>query len=364
MLGIKVGYWIVLLCLVWFFPRMDVARFNTTMPWPRTASATGGPTIGSYFATWDAAHYLLLSEIGYVHGTNSCAFYPLLPASIKVFSFLTLGNHLLAGLIVCNVASLLGWGLFFQLVAERHDRRTAAFALAFLVAYPGALFFQFVYSESLFFFLLMFLWWGLERKRYGIILVAGILLVLTRPVGIFCVVPIVWHLHHNHVPWKNLWCAIGPLLGWAIYFLLMKVLTGNPWEGFEAQKSWDTHSAAKILNVPQFLDELISPTAWHNYRGSFLDRVFVILLISCLPVIWKQDRALFWWAVSLGILPAMTGTFASATRFVTLAFPMFIAFAVLFRDPQRRMARVVILTAFVGVHSWMLFRHMNFRWAG
>jgi hypothetical protein len=360
LLGFKVGYWAMLLCLVWFFPRMDIARFNTTMPWP----PTGGPTFGSYFATWDGSHYLFLSESGYVHGAASCAFYPLLPFLIRAFSFFTLGDHLLAGLIVCNVASLFGWFLFHRLVAERFDQKTATLALVLLLAYPGALFFQFVYSESLCFLLLMILWWGLQRKRWGVVLAASVLVVLARPVGIFCVVPLTWHLWRNRVPWRQWWCATGPLLGWVAYFLVMKALTGNPWEGFDAQKYFNTHSVANFLDLPKFLDALIQPTAWHNYRGSFLDRAFVVLLISCLPVIWKLDQTLFWWAVCLGVLPAITGTFASSTRFVTLAFPMFIALGALLCAPERWIARMVILAAFAGLHLWLLFRHINFKWAG
>jgi len=81
---------------------------------------------------------------------------PLWPFLIKAFSYLTLGNHLIAGLILSNVFSLIGFCLFYQLAREDCGERVANVALALMLAFPGAIFFSFVYTESLFFFLSIF----------------------------------------------------------------------------------------------------------------------------------------------------------------------------------------------------------------
>ena len=129
-----------------------------------------------------------------------------------------------------------------------------------LLAYPGALFFQFIYSESLFFLGLMLIWWGLERKQYGLVFLAGFLLSLTRPVGIFCLVPLAWHCWTHRVSWKSWYCVAGPVAGWAAYFGLMWILTGNAFEGFDAQKKWGTNSIANIFDFPKFFFGLFNPT--------------------------------------------------------------------------------------------------------
>ena len=267
-------------------------------------------------------------------------------------------------MIVCNTASVLGFTLFHRLVAERFDKPTANLSLALLLAYPGALFFQFIYSESLFFLGLMAIWWGLERKHYGAVFVAGFLLSLTRPVGIFCVVPLAWYCWTQRLAWRSWLCIAGPVAGWAAYFGLMWLLTGNAFEGFDAQKKWGTNSIANIFDLPKFFFGLLNPTQWHAYRGSLLDRSFFLLLIAVLPAIWKLDRTWFWWAVMLGVLPAMIATFTSFTRYLVVVFPLFITLAVVLQGAGLRWLRVAILSVFGGLHFWLLLRHINFQWAG
>lgn len=58
-----------------------------------------------------------------------------------------------------------GLGAVLRLVARRWGEPAALWALVFLVAFPGALFFQFLYSESLFLLLLLGLWWALKERR-------------------------------------------------------------------------------------------------------------------------------------------------------------------------------------------------------
>jgi len=47
--------------------------------WP----SSGKADLTSRFATWDVAHYLILSQRGYQAGSHSCAFYPLWPMLLR-----------------------------------------------------------------------------------------------------------------------------------------------------------------------------------------------------------------------------------------------------------------------------------------
>jgi hypothetical protein len=70
----KAVYLGVLAGVLWLWGDLDEARFlGVMMHWPRE----GGPVFASHFATWDGAHYLFLSEVGYGPGVRSNAFYPL-----------------------------------------------------------------------------------------------------------------------------------------------------------------------------------------------------------------------------------------------------------------------------------------------
>lgn len=411
LVGFKATYLAAVLAGVCLWNDFDEGKFYGVMArWPRE----GGPVFASHFATWDAAHYLYLSEVGYHTGVPSCAFYPLWPLLVRRFAPLVGGSHVLAGVLLANAFSLAAWVLFHGLVARRWGESAANWALIFLIAFPGALFFQFNYTESPFLLLVLLLWWGLEEQRHGWAWLAASLLPLSRGVGVFAVLPIAWYALKPAAPWLKAkmaqaswqsgagwmpallwarscragagevpgsdaapsvtlplrevagraWLLAAPLLGWAAYLVLMGSWTGNPFEGFEAQKYWGVHSIGNLWNVPKFVLGFFTPTEWHAFRGSVLDRCAFLLLLYCLPVMWRMDKGLLVWACVLGILPAMSGTFTSFTRFASCAFPMFIALGVFLGRREWRWPRYALLTVFVTLHVVLAWRFVNYRWAG
>ncbi len=349
-------------------------------------TAAGQLTFASHFGTWDAEHYLQLMEAGYEPGAWSCAFYPLWPLSVKLVSKLSGASYVIAGVALANAFSLMGLVLFFRIVHKRMGREIATLSVLLLFFFPGALFFQFIYSESLFLFLLMILCEGLEKGRFGSTLVSAFLLPLTRAIGILCVVPIAWCLlassrRANVAAWigqagssdvsepaispGRKWCLLSaPFIGWGAYLALMWLWTGNAWEGFKAQEYWRVQSFGNLLNPLKFVYGFFTPTGWHQHTGSVLDRCVFIILINCLPVIWRLDRGWFVWTVVLGIVPAVSGTFSSFTRYASVVFPLFVALAVFLTKDRWKSLRIPVLAAFAILHFVLLWRFVNFRWAG
>jgi hypothetical protein len=375
----------VYFCL-FFWPDMDAVEFHHVMRnWPRD----GGPVFGSHFATWDAAHYLFLSEVGYAPGVASDAFYPLWPLLIRWLAPLFRGSHLLSGLILANVLSTGAFVLFHRIAARRFGEEIANWSLVFLLIYPGSVFYQFIYSESLFLLLLMALWWALQEARYVWVWFAAFLLPLAKAVGVFCAMPIIWHILAAHSVWplstpasgspvdakrsfkRPGWLSLShgsilaaPLAGWAAYLLLMRTWTGDAFWGFKAQKFWGVHSVWNLVNPSKFAVSFLSPSVFHDFRGSLLDRVLFIVLLYTLPVVWKIGKDMLPWIYFLGILPAMSGEFTSFTRFSSTAFPMFVALAAYFTRENRARARVLFVSVLAILHGFLLWRFVNFRWAG
>lgn len=163
----------------------------------------------------------------------------------------------------------------------------------------------------------------------------------------------------------RIWCLLlAPIAGWGCYLVLMWRWTGNPFEGFEAQQYWGVNSISNLWNVPKFVIGLFTPTAWHAYNGSLLDRCVFILLVYCLALLWRQDRELFLWAWVLGIVPAMSGTCVSLMRYGSVAFPMFVALGLFLSRPERRWLRILTFALFGILHVVLLWRFVSFRWAG
>jgi len=315
---------------------------------------------------------------------------------IRGFAFCTGGNHLISGLILANVFSLAAWWLFYRIVDKRFGGKAAMSALILLLVFPGSLFFQFVYSESLFFLLLMVLWTGLDEDRPRLILVSALLLPMTRAIGVFCVLPIAWHfLGGPCLSLRALWrkrdrssetlgqdgvvvspslfpreCLraspflMAPLLGWAAYFLLMDAWTGNPLEGFQAQRFWGVQSIYNIIDLPKFIVAFLSPTDFHELTGSFLDRIIFAYVVLSAPLVWRLGKGLFLWLMVLTFLPALSGDLASFTRFCGVSFPVFVGLGVYFSSRPAKRLFLVCCGICGCLHLVLLWRFVNYHWAG
>ncbi len=119
-----------------------------------------------------------------------------------------------------------------------------------------------------------------------------------------------------------------------------------------------------LFQPGRFVTLLFSPTNWHGYTGSLLDRCVFILLIGCLPFIWRLEKSWCIWAFFLGVVPAVSGGFTSFTRFASVVFPLFVALGVYLSKPGMFWWRWLVLTTFVTLHLLLVWRFVNFRWAG
>ena len=359
---------------------------RTEVRWPRVGAAV----FESHFAAWDGAHYLLLATDGYSKGVSSCAFYPLWPTLMRLFGEIGI-SPLWGGLAIANVASSAAWALFYTVAVRKIGASAANSALILLITYPGSLFFQFPYTESLFFLELMVLMDALDREDLQSGLVAAYLLPMTRAIGLFVLVPLGWqilvvplvqkwssmrqppgHFNTNQtevgktLPFGRMsWLLLAaPILGWATYLGLMWHWTGNPLEGFVAQRRWGRHSISNLVDIPGFLVEMMDPTHWHEFSGSLVDRVLFLPVALSVPLIWKRHREWLLWVYILGILPAMSGGFTSFTRFGTMAAPCFWIWGEYLTHPSKRLARNTVIGIFIVLHLVLLWRFVNFRWAG
>jgi hypothetical protein len=392
---------LVLKCLYLVVLSLALARwgsydgfFRVQIRWP----TTGWPSFESHFASWDSAHYLLLAVDGYSRGMASCAFYPLWPILLSIFDSFHL-SVLWGGIFLSNLFSATAWTLFYRLASRHFGEVSARWALALLILYPGALFYQFAYSESLFLLGIVSLIESIERRRWGWAIGAAFCLPIIRGPGLFTVLPLLWTIaaHRRwdkitHLPrflaealsrtrtatyadlpevaerpalgtfWFSL--AAMPLIGWITYLTLMWHWTGNPFEGIEAQKYWGRHSILNLINVPRFVNELLTPTTVHEYVGSILDRILFIPTVYSLLPLWRRNPEWALWTVVLGVLPAMSGGFTSFTRFSAIVFPCFWLLGNYIATVRIAYVKFLVPMSFAVLHGVLVWRFMNFGWAG
>jgi hypothetical protein len=354
----------------------NLAQFRSAYArWPRAES----PTLASRFSTWDAAHYLALSQNGYAAGSRSCAFYPLWPALIHLGALLTGGRPLLAGMVLANALSVVGFWLFYRLVQRHYGAEIGRDALILMLAFPGALFFSFPYTEPLYLVLVLALFWGLETERWLWMAITGFLLPLARPVGVLAVLPVAWHLFERQKvaraaattttgagnrprPWPLVLC---PLLGYAAYFGLMHAWTGNASEGFEAQKSYpNSPSIRNMFNYAGFLSALANVQTLDGMTDSALDRVFFLLVLALLPLIYRLNKTWFFYTLPAAMVPALTSWFMSYRRYTVVLFPVFVVLAQLLAKCRRRWLFWYYVVCLGALQAWAVRQFVNFNWAG
>ena len=365
LIGWKFLFFLFVVVGIELFPGLfhaEMYRGNFHMP-------PDDPTWGTHFQTWDAQHYLFLSEHGYNPRQTSNGLFPLWPLVIRAGSVLFGGSHLWSGLILANALSCLGMVLFWVLVLEQFGKRSLADAsLVFILACPGSLFFSFVYSESLFFCLAVFMMLCLSRGRWGWAVAASVFLPITRGIGGFLLIPLGYEVYlrwrrEGRLTWRDLGC-LGPLLGGGIYCLLMVLWTGDAWIGFREHGMFvSDRTVLRLVDLPGFVASLLNVGSFHGYLDSAMDRAWFLFLVAWLYPIWKLDRRLFFYTLAVGFLPAMT-SFMDYTRFFVMAFPIFMVLGKSFHREDRRGHRWLLLAGFVGLQGLLTLRHVNNYWVG
>ncbi|HVZ58483.1 MAG TPA: mannosyltransferase family protein [Patescibacteria group bacterium] len=312
-------------------------------------------SLATAYSTWDAQHYLFVATKGYVLGSDSNAFFPLYPFLIAIVNYL-LNNPVIAGLIVSNVISFLGLYVFYLFCLKvQKSEEIAEKSLVYLLVFPTSFFFCLIYSEALFFTLVICFFYFAYQKKYALASICAFLLPLTRGIGVTVAIPgflIYLFLSHKKPIGKNLSKLlhsylvfdrsliffVAPLAGFLAYFILMQHVTGNFMEGINYEsRFFDSKSLSNIFHPWVTLGAFFDPhLALHNFTHSAIDRLLFLIFICLLPWVYKKvDRVLFCYYFLVELVPLM-GSFMSYTRYFLMGFPFFMALAVCFMQPKRK----------------------------
>ncbi len=327
------------------------------------------PTQATRVSTWDAQHYLFLATEGYQPGQRSIAFFPLFPWLIRLGAALPVLGTLASALLVANALSIAAVVLLHRFLERRHPG-TEADSVLLLLAFPGALFFHFPYTESLFLFLAVAVLIAAARERWLLAAVPAFLISLTRPngvlIGLALLYAVVTHWRRERrISAGPLVALAAPALGFATYLLFMRAATGNAFAGFDMQSAYNAkRSFGNILHPLSMLSELADGRFLHGVLYSLLDRAVFVFVAVTLVLLWRVDRMLFWYTLPMALVGPLSGSFVSYTRFAAVLFPCHLVLARLLGTERRRPFLWLTLAVWYTVQVVLLLRHVNFRWAG
>ena len=319
--------WRISLFLVAFISPIIIPQFGATFPYSQERLISSGlPHFVWSFGNFDGVHYLGIAQDGYAYQFTQ-VFFPLYPVLIKLFSYLTFGNFLLAGLLISNLAFLCGLIIFFRLVKEIYDEKIAFWSCLFLLVFPTSFYFGAVYTEGLFFLLITSSFYFYYKKKIILACLVGSVASATRLAGLF--------LAPSLIVKRDLKSLIPILvvpLGFIVYVLYLKIEFNNPLYFLSAQPVFgQERSATDIVLLPQvFWRYLKILTTTHglpfaNAAFELLSTIFalVILLIGVKKV--KIEWLIF--SIIAVLVPTLTGTLASMPRYILVAFPIYIILA-------------------------------------
>jgi len=347
-------------------PLFDVDSYLKRFHWPQNEPATSE----WIFKTWDTAHYLYLSEEGYSQAAGSAAFHPLWPALIGLATPI-FSSSLWAALVLANLLSTVGLVILHRLTARLTDDRIADTTLLLFLAYPGALFYCLPYTESLFLLITVSVFSLIVSGRVGAAAWLSILAAPTRAVGVFLVIPLGWRLvrdwRRGDRPWWHCTAALAPLVGIALTLGTMWAQTGNWFAGMEAQARYAAQgSIAKIFAPVEFYRSFFDVWGVHGVLHSGIDRVvFVVMIVGIAAVVRWEGRVGPWslYSAAMILVPAMTQSLVSFTRYPAVVFPIFIGFGVALTGRPRRELRWITLVLLLTIQVFFLIRHINASWA-
>ena len=329
---------------------------------------------------FDSAWYLTIAQHGY-DATGRPAFFPLLPAMIKLFGE-SVSVQVLAGIALSSLCGFGGLYLLHRLVTLDFDAQHAKTVVWLAAWFPGALVLSAIYTESLFLLLSV---GSIYAARLGKWPVAGILggvAAASRSGGVLLLVPLlILYLYGPRLdavassgssllrfryPLRPsvLWLLAVPagLIGYMAY---LGMNLGDPSAVFTAQDQWgrsfiplgglalgiwDGLSGAFELLVPGVTRQLDGPSLVAPQLLDLRDVFMLGFLLLGLWLVYESAKRLNLAYAAYAVcglalpisVPAQGNALMSLPRFMFVLFPLWIALALW--TAERGRYRSVLMT--------------------
>lgn len=304
------------------------------------------PSLISSFANFDGLHYILISQQGYSQYEQ--AYFPLYPLLMALINIITC-NALVSGLIISHVSFLVGLVYLHKLLVLWNPKQKNAvmWTVLFILAFPTSFFFGSIYTEGLFFMLVILTLYSIEKRSHGYAAIIAALASATRLMGVFLIVPIAFSFLQNtkSFSWRSfanvirthVFVILSPIVGLLAYCIYLWATVGDPLFFLNAQPAFGANRSTSIVLLPQvyFRYFKILFTAAHDFRWyiSLLEMVFFTFVLGVLALDLKRlwTIAKRWSLIGINVfsfinivLPTLTGTFSSIPRYALFSLSLFL----------------------------------------
>jgi hypothetical protein len=314
---------------------VPVQEFGDRIQEPMITLAQPGlaQKVGTKVLNADAAWYADIARNGYevkpfdASSEHNWAFFPLFPLLLRAAGKVT-GEYGLTGSILSSVLFCFALVQLHKLVLEYgYGPEVANRTIFYLAAYPTSYFFSLPFTESLFLFLSVTSFLAAKQDRWWLAGLCGGLAASTRITGVclFPVLAIVYWQRYRSINIQALALLLIPA-GMVPFMIFLHRITGNAIAFLDIQVAWG-HSFGLFLKP---LWEYIKSPLEINWRWDFrcLNFLVAVLAFACSAVLFRKKQwAMGTYVLLFVVIPLTAMRLQSLTRYVMVAFPIFIVLA-------------------------------------
>jgi Mannosyltransferase (PIG-V) len=324
---------------------------------------------------WDAGWYLQIATEGYRYTPQqpevqqNVVFFPAYPMMVRVAGRLLGGrltSDILAGMLL-SVSCFFGALIYLFLFARRFVGDEASeSAVWLLAAYPFAIFFSALYTESLFLLGTTAAFYHFSKEEFGIAAAWGALVGLTRVNGAMLAPSLLVLAASPWLPaallgtrsgivrpsWKAFAAAAAPCVGLFAYVAFVWVTTGDPLAWLTSQSAWGRrYQSVTTLVKDQYT--ILANAGFSGYASTpGYDVLNAPAAIFAVAALWPVGRRLglaYSVFIFVNIMPALAaGSLMSSGRFSSVLFPAFIWLG----DAIPRRHRVAWIASFAAIQAF------------
>ena len=319
---------------------------------------------------WDAGWYLQVAQDGYryipeagAEAQQNIVFFPAYPIVMRVGALL-LGNfqfsYVAAGTLVSLTAFLLALAYLYAFARDEIGDERAPAALWLIAAYPFALFFGAIYTESLYLVAALGAFHHFRRREFVRAGLWGLAIGLTRPNGGLLSVPLAllalapWlppalaggrivmrplseRLSRNVLP--AVAAAATCVAGTLLYSVFVWRMTGSPFAWASGHAAWGRHYTS-LTTLVTTRASFIGHAGLYEYVArspyDLLNVLGAMFVLAAVWPVWRRFGIAYAAFILINILPPLTtGGFLSAGRLSSVLFPAFVWLAAVVPMRQR-----------------------------
>lgn len=273
------------------------------------------------WAQWDGGHFYNIAKLGYF-APKEFAFFPLYPYAIKFVSFFLLGNTVLAGLLISNLAAFLFLYFFYHFIKTKFSKNTAAASIITFILFPTAYFLLAMYSESIFLLFVILFFSKLGQKKYFQSAIFAGLASTIRLVGIL--LPLILVVDLVTSPKKTKEKILGIFVSFLPFFAYCMYLYkrfGDPLYFLTSETSWQRTLTSPVSTISAYILGFDLKQPFVYYLDVFLPLVFIAILLLNFK---KIPRTLWFFSLLVILVPVSSGTLTSMPRYLLASIGAFI----------------------------------------